>query len=72
MVDFSCSVALVIQNVGRIIEWRGKRGTIRVDNGPEYINVAIPGDWIGRSDRYLYQTRSGRGWMQVRAYRGLD
>jgi putative transposase len=33
-VDFSLPAEWVI----RIIEWRGKPGTIRVDNGPEYIS----------------------------------
>ena len=28
----------VIRSHDRIIEWRGKPGTIRVDNGPEYIS----------------------------------
>ena len=28
----------VIRSLDRIIEWRGKPGTIRVDNGPEYIS----------------------------------
>jgi putative transposase len=28
----------VIRNLNRIIEWHGKPGSIRVDNGPEYIS----------------------------------
>ena len=28
----------VIRSLDRIIEWRGKPGTIRVDNGPEYVS----------------------------------
>ena len=36
-VDFSLPAERVIQSLDRIIEWRGKPGTIRVDNGPEYI-----------------------------------
>ena len=36
-VDFSLLAERVIRSLDRIIEWRGKPGTIRVDNGPEYI-----------------------------------
>jgi len=31
----------VIRSLDRIIEWRGKPGTIRIDNGPEYINETL-------------------------------
>jgi putative transposase len=37
-VDFSLPAERVIRSLERIIEWRGKPGTIRVDNGPEYIS----------------------------------
>ena len=37
-VDFSLPAERVIRSLDRIIEWRGKLGTIRVDNGPEYIS----------------------------------
>ena len=37
-VDFSLPVERVIRSLDRIIEWRGKPRTIRVDNGPEYIS----------------------------------
>ena len=37
-VDFSLPAARVIRSLNRIIEWRGKPDTIRVDNGPEYIS----------------------------------
>ena len=33
-VDFSLPAERVIRSLNRIIEWRGKPGTIRVDNGP--------------------------------------
>jgi putative transposase len=36
-VDFSLPAERVIRSLDRIIEWRGKPGSIRVDNGPEYI-----------------------------------
>lgn len=36
--DFSLSAERVIRSLDRIIEWRGKPGTIRVDSGPEYIS----------------------------------
>jgi len=37
-VDFSLPAERVIRTLNRIIEWRGKPGIIRVDNGPEYIS----------------------------------
>jgi putative transposase len=37
-VDFSLPAGCVIRNVDRIIEWRGKPGTIRVVSGLEYIS----------------------------------
>ena len=37
-VDFSLPAERVIRSLDRIIEWRGKPSTIRVDNGPEYIS----------------------------------
>ena len=40
-VDFSLPAERVIRSLNRIIEWRGKRGTIRVDNGPEYISETL-------------------------------
>ena len=37
-VDVSLPAERVIRSLDTIIEWRGKPGTIRVDNGPEYIS----------------------------------
>ena len=37
-VDFSLPAQSVIRSLNKIIEWRGKPGTIGVDNGPEYIS----------------------------------
>jgi putative transposase len=37
-VDLSLLAARVIRSLDRIIEWRGKPESIRVDNGPEYIS----------------------------------
>ena len=37
-VDFSLPAERVIRSLDRIIEWRGKPESIRVDNGPEYIS----------------------------------
>ena len=37
-VDFSLPADRVIRSLDRIIEWRGQPGSIRVDNGPEYIS----------------------------------
>ena len=40
-VNFSLPAERVIRSLNRIIEWRGKPGTIRVDNGPEYISETL-------------------------------
>ena len=37
-VGFSLPAERVIRSLDRIIEWRGKPGTIRVENGPKYIS----------------------------------
>ena len=36
-IDFSLPTEPVIRALDQIIEWRGKPGAIRSDNGPEYI-----------------------------------
>jgi putative transposase len=40
-VDLSLPAARVIRALDQIIEWRGKPGMIRCDNGPEYISGAL-------------------------------
>ena len=40
-VDFSLPAERVTRSLDRIIEWRGKPCTIRVDNGPEYISETL-------------------------------
>jgi len=40
-VDFSLPAERVVRSLNRIIEWRGKPETIRVDNGPEYISGTL-------------------------------
>lgn len=40
-VDFSLPAERVIRSLDRIIAWRGKPETIRVDNGPEYISETL-------------------------------
>ncbi len=40
-VDISLPALRVIRTLERIIEWRGKPDTIRVDNGPEYVSATL-------------------------------
>ena len=40
-VDFSLPAERVVRSLNQIIEWRGKPGAIRVDNGPEYISGTL-------------------------------
>ena len=37
-IDFSLPADRVIRSLDRIMEWRGQPGSIRVDNGPEYVS----------------------------------
>ena len=37
-VDLSLPAERVIRSLDRIMEWRGQPGSIRVDNGPEYVS----------------------------------
>ena len=54
-VDFSLPAERVIRSLDRIIEWRGKPGTIRVDNGPEYISgkLLIWAEKLGITIRHI-------------------
>lgn len=40
-VDFSLPAERVVRVLEQVIEWRGKPGRIRVDNGPEFISIAL-------------------------------
>ena len=46
-VDFSVPAERVIRSLNRIIEWRGKPETIRVDTGPEYISGKLQ-EWADK------------------------
>jgi putative transposase len=52
-VDFSLPAERVIRSLNRIIEWRGKPVSIRVDNGPEYIS----GKLIARAEKHHISIR---------------
>ena len=40
-VDFSLPSERVIRSLEQIIEWRGKPGVLRCDNGPEYVSALV-------------------------------
>lgn len=40
-VDISLPAQRVIRMLERVIEWRGRPLNLRVDNGPEYVSVAL-------------------------------
>ena len=42
-VDFSLTPKRVIRSLDRIIKWRGKTGTITVDNGTKYLSGQLTG-----------------------------
>ena len=58
-VDFSLPAERVIRSLDRIIEWRGKPGTIRVDNGPEYISETLR-KWAEKHGATIQHSHSGQ------------
>jgi putative transposase len=64
-VDFSLPATRVIRSLNRIIEWRGKPDTIRVDNGPEYISNSLR-EWA--EDRGIALQHIQPGKPQQNAY----
>ena len=71
-VDFSLPAERVVRVLNQIIEWCGKPGVIRVDNGPEYTSGTLM-TWA-QLDRVAIQwprwQRPGRLWPALRRYRG--
>ena len=58
-VDFSLPAERVIRSLDRIIEWRGKPRTIRVDNGPEYSSEKLK-EWAGKRSISLQHIQPGQ------------
>ncbi|WIY24386.1 IS3 family transposase [Parasedimentitalea psychrophila] len=58
-VDFSLPAERVIRSLNRIIEWRGKPGTIRVDNGPEYISGKLL-EWAEKQGIIIQYIQPGK------------
>ena len=58
-VDFSLPDERVIRNLDRIIELWGKPGTIRVDNGPEYISGKLM-KWAGKQGVTILHIEPGQ------------
>ncbi len=58
-VDFSLPAERVIRSLNRIIEWRGKPGTIRVDNGPEYISGTLL-EWAEKQGIIIQHIQPGK------------
>ena len=86
-VDFSLPAERVIRSLDRIIEWRGKPGTIRVDNGPEYISgklliwaekrgIIIQHIQPGQPQQNAYIERYNRtaryGWLAQHLFDGIE
>ncbi len=62
-VDFSLPATRVVRTLNRIIEWRGKPLSIRVDNGPEYISAKLM-TWAEQRDvRLDYIQRPCGAWL---------
>jgi putative transposase len=57
-IDVSLPNTRVIRSLDQIISWRGRPRSIRVDNGPEYINKA-PKQWAARNGIALCHIQPG-------------
>ena len=58
-VDFSLPACRVIRTLDRIIEWRGCPGSIRVDNGPEYVSDSLR-QWAAERGIVLQHIQPGK------------
>jgi len=58
-VDFSLSAERVIRSLNRIIEWRGKPESIRVDNGPEYVSQKLL-EWAEKRNIKVQHIQPGK------------
>lgn len=57
--DFSLPAERVIRSLNRIIEWRGRPGTIRVDNGPDYISGKLQ-EWAEKQGISIQYIQPGK------------
>ena len=58
-VDFSLPAERVIRSLNRIIEWRGRPESIRVDNGPEYVSGKLL-EWAEKRNITLQHIQPGK------------
>ena len=58
-VDFSLPAERVIRSLNRIIEWRGRPESIRVDNGPEYISGKLL-EWAEKHNITIQHIQPGK------------
>lgn len=58
-VDLSLPSARVIRSLQQIIEWRGKPGVIRCDNGPEYVSGALL-QWAAQQQIQIQYIQPGK------------
>lgn len=58
-IDFSLPSERVIRALDQIIEWRGRPGEIRCDNGPEYISITLQ-RWAKRKNIRLRYIQPGK------------
>ena len=58
-VDFSLPAERVVRSLNRIMEWREKPTTIRVDNGPEYVSGKLMG-WAEKRGIHIEYIQPGK------------
>jgi putative transposase len=59
VVDTSIPGGRVVRTLDRLVEWRGKPKSIRVDNGPEYLSQVFA-DWCQRNGVRLHYIQPGK------------
>lgn len=86
-IDFSLPSQRVIRTLEQIMEWRGKPGVLRCDNGPEYTSHAFL-NWAMKQDIRIEHIQPGRpqqnayierfnrtvrtSWLNQYVFDGLD
>jgi len=67
-VDFSLPAERVIRSLDRIMEWGGQPGSIRVDNGPEYVSGKLVA-WAERRGISIQYIQPGKPQQNAYAER---
>ena len=67
-IDLNLPVAPVIDKLDRVATWRGYPGQVRLDNGPEFISVALA-EWAEENNVHLEFISPGKPTQNLYAKR---